>query len=192
VNNCKDYQKMMHLALDGTADEREMKRLKDHMTLCRDCTREFRILQLSLDLLASMPVKEPAAEFTSNTVTKAFAAKKKLLRQQKIASWALSGLTVVISVLILAGWNVAIRPAIRVVFLNILGIILEWRILLKTFNKVLTALGKYLITSGSDAASTIWEGCVPLFSGYLMALIIMAFIILITGVKSSAFSFKRR
>jgi predicted anti-sigma-YlaC factor YlaD len=192
VNNCKDYKKMMHLALDGTADEREMKRLKDHMTLCKDCAREFRILQLSLDLLASMPVKEPAAEFTSNTVKKAFAAKKKLLRQQKIASWALSGLTVVISVLILAGWNVAIRPAIRVVFLNILGIILEWRILLKTFSKVLTALGKYLITSGSDAASTIWEGCVPLFSGYLMALIIMAFIILITGVKSSAFSFKRR
>jgi hypothetical protein len=192
VSNCKDYQKMMQSALDGTADQEEMQRLKDHMFLCPDCARKFKALQIGIDLLTSMPVKEPAVEFTSDTVKKAFAAKKRLLRRQRIASLYLSFLTMIISVLIIAGWNMAIRPAIRVVLLNILGIIMEWRVLFKVFDKILTALVKDLVISGGNAARAVWEGCTPVISGYLIVLIIMAFISLITGVKSSVFSFKRR
>lgn len=192
MSNCKEYKKLMQSVLDGAADERDIKRLELHMAQCMDCSREFKVFKTGLDLLTSMPFPEPGAEFTANTVKVAFAAKKKLRQQQKIGSWCFSGLIAIVSLFILAGWSITIRPAIMSVLSNILGIISEWRILLKVFNKVLATLVKDLITSGNDLAGVIWKGCSPVVSGYLIALILMVFLILITGVKSSALSFRRR
>jgi anti-sigma factor RsiW len=192
VSNCKEYKNLIQSALDGTADEREMRRLEGHTALCSECARELKVLQIGIDLLASTPVQEPCEEFTLDTVKKAFAAKKKQRQRQKMVSWGLSGLTAITSVLILAGWNMAVRPAIKGVLSNIMGVILEWRILLKAFEKILAALIKELITSGNNAVSAHWEGFTPVISGYMIALIIMAFFILITGVKSSTLSFRRR
>jgi len=86
----------------------------------------------------------------------------------------------------------AIKPAIRVALLNIVNVFLEWRILLKTMKKVFSALAEYLIVSGSKEIEAIWKGHPHVFSGYFLAFVIMILFILITGVKSSPFSFKRR
>jgi len=182
----------MQAVLDGAAAEKEKAGLEEHMTLCRDCAREFNAFQASLKLLVSMPAPEPSPGFTSDTVKKAFMAKRDQMRRQKIVSWCLSGLTAIVSVFLITGWNMVLQPAIRTGLSSILSILLEWRILFKAFDKVLSALAIDLVTSGNHAVRIILEGCPPVFSGYLIALIIMVFYILITGVKSSAFSFKRR
>jgi hypothetical protein len=192
VSNCQEYQRLMQSALDGAADERDMRRLNSHMAACRDCAQEFKALKLGIDLLASMPVREPGVGFTADTVKMAFAAKRKMLRRQKIGSWCFSGLMAIASLLIFEGWNIAIRPGIRVALLNIVNIFMEWRTLLKALKKVFSALVEYVIGSGGDAINALWQGHPHLFSGYFLALIVMALFMLITGVKSSHFSFKRR
>jgi hypothetical protein len=192
VSECKDYQKIMQAMLDGTAGEGEKKSLEAHMRVCRDCAREIKALKLGIDLLTSMPVREPGAEFTADTVRMAFAAKRKMLRRQRIGSWCFSGLMAIASLSILEGWNIVIRPGIRLVLLNIMNVFLEWRTLLKAFKKVFSAMAEYLIVSGSKEIEVLWQGHPHVFSGYFMAFIIMALFMLITSMKSSTFSFKRR
>jgi hypothetical protein len=192
VSNCREYQKIMQSALDQTAEKSDMRRLEGHITMCNDCAREFKALNLGIDLLTSMSVREPGAGFTADTVRMAFAAKRKMLRRQKINSWSFSGLMAVASLSVIEGWNMAIRPGIKVALLNIVNIFLEWRTLLKVFKKVFSALAEYLIVSGSKEIEVLWQGHPHVFSGYVMALLIMILFILITGVKSSPFSFKRR
>jgi hypothetical protein len=192
VSNCKEYQKLMQSALDHTAEKSDMRRLEGHITMCSDCAREFKALKLGIDLLTSIPVLEPGVEFTADTVRMAFATKRKMLRRQKIDSWCFSFLMAITSLFIIAGWNMAIKPAIRVALLNVVNVFLEWRILLKTMKKVFSALAEYVIVSGGKEIEILWQGHPHVFSGYFMALLIMILFILITGVKSSPFSFKRR
>jgi len=192
MTGCKDFQKIMQKVLDRTASEKERADLEGHMTLCRDCARKFKTLQVSLELLISMPVPEPSPTFTSDTIKKAFRAKRDQKRRRKIASWCLSGLTAIISVFIIAGWNMVLQPAIRNILLNLLKIILEWRALFNALNKILSAMVTVLKYLADVSVRIIWEGGAPIVSGYLIALILMVFIILMSGARSSAFSFKRR
>jgi len=155
VSNCKEYKNLMQSALDCTADESDLRRLDSHMDVCRDCAREFKALKLGIDLLVSMPVREPVVEFTADTVRMAFAAKRKMLRRQKIDSWCFSGMMAIASLFIIAGWNMTIRPGIRVALLNIVNIFLEWRTLLKVFKKVFSALVEYVIVTGGEAVKAL-------------------------------------
>jgi hypothetical protein len=192
VSNCKEYQKIMQSALDRTADELDLRRLESHMAVCRDCVREFKAIKLGVDLLSSMPVLEPGSRFTADTVRMAFAAKRKMLRRQKIYSWCFSGLMAIASLLILEGWNIAVMPRIKLVLLNIMNFFMEWKTLLKAMKKVFAALAEYLIISGNEIIKALWQGHPHAFSGYFLAVVVMALIMLITSVKSSTFSFKRR
>jgi RNA polymerase sigma factor (sigma-70 family) len=178
--------------LDGTATGKERAGLEDHTASCRDCSRELKTLQGSINLLISVPQPDPSPAFTTETVKMAFKAKREQKRRQRVASWYLSGATAILSVFIFAGWNVAIRPAIRIVLLDLLGIILEWRTLFKTLDKILSALFTILRSLGNTTIRVIEEGASPIFSASLIALTLMVLFFIIAVVKSSAFSFKRR
>ena len=58
-------------------------------------------------------------------------------------------------------------------------------------HKVLSALAAVLTSLGDEAVKVLWQGVAPAFYGYLIALIIMVFFVLITRIKSTAFSFKK-
>jgi len=180
----------MQKVLDRTSSEKERADLEAHVNLCRDCAIEFKCLQLSIELQVSMPVPEPSPEFTSDTVKKAFKTKRKQRLRQKIASWCLSGLTGIVSVFFIAGWNIILQPAIRWILINMLSIFSEWRVISNALIKVLFSLVKVLRTLGDAGVKVVWEGCSPVFFGYMIALTIMVCFILVTGIRSSVFSSK--
>jgi hypothetical protein len=182
----------MQKVMDRTVADAERTVLEQHMTLCRTCATGFKSLQLSLDLLISMPVPGPCPEFTSETVKKAFRAKKDQARRQKVMSWYLSGLTAVISALIVASWSMIFQPATRVFLLSILRTLSGWIALYNCLNKALYVLVSVLAYLGDTAVKVVWEVSSPALFGYVIALIMMVIFITIAGVKSLTLSLKRR
>jgi len=192
VTRCEYIQKIMQKVMDRTVGDAERTDLDQHMTLCRTCATEFKSLQLSLDLLISMPAPEPCPEFTSETVKRAIRAKKDQARRQKVMSWYLSGLTAIISALVIASWSMIFQPATRVVLLSILRTLSRWIALYNSLHKALSVLVSALAYLGDTAVKVVWEVSSPALFGYLIALIIMVIFITIAGVKSSNLSLKRR
>jgi predicted anti-sigma-YlaC factor YlaD len=190
VTRCEYIQKIMQKVIDRTAGDAERTDLEQHISLCRTCATEFKSLQLSLDLLISMPVPEACPEFTSETVKRAFRAKKDQVRRQKVMSWYLSGVTAVISALIVASWSMIFQPATRGFLLSILRTLSGWIALYNGLSKALSVLLSGLAYLGDTAVKIIWEVSTPALFGYLTALIIMVIFIIIAGVKSSTLSLK--
>jgi hypothetical protein len=191
MSGCKDFQKIMQTVLDRTAAEKERACLEEHMNLCRNCAMEYKALQLSLDLLVSMPVPEPHAEFTSETVKKAFKAKKLLAHRRRIISLCLSLLPAIISSFIFAGWSLVLQPAIRRGLLSVVRGLSQCSGLLTAFDKMVSVISSVLWVLGSAIYKIVCSGCNPGFL-YLTAIIIMIFFVLISGEKSPAFLLNRR
>ena len=192
MTKCEYIQKIMQKLMDGTIADAERTDLEQHVTLCRTCATEFKFIQLSLDLLISMPVPEPCPEFTSETVKRAFGAKKDQARRRKVVSLYLSSLTAIISALIIASWSMIFQPVTRGILLSILRTLSGWTALYNGLNKAISVLVSALAHMGDTAVKVVWEVSSPALFGYLIALIIMAIFITIAGVKSSALSLKRR
>jgi predicted anti-sigma-YlaC factor YlaD len=183
MSECMDFQRLMNRSLDGEISQEERALLNQHLALCQNCTREFKALQLGLDMLVSMPVPEPDAGFTSGTVKKASRAKKIMARRQKAISLSLSGVAAMISILILVSWTAIFQPAIKWSALNILSLFSELEILLDILHKFLSALAAILIPLVDNTFHAVWQGAAPAFYGYLIALIILLFFILLTKDK---------
>jgi predicted anti-sigma-YlaC factor YlaD len=186
MNRCTDFQRLMDRSLDGEISQGEKTLLDRHMTMCEDCAREFKALQLGLDMLASMPVPEPDAGFTSETVKKAFRAKKILAHRQKVMAWFLAGLAAIISALILASWPIIFQPALKWTALNLLSVLSESKIILMILRKLLSTLAAVLIPLGDDALRLLCQGTATALYGYLISLMILLFFILIKRTKSTA------
>jgi predicted anti-sigma-YlaC factor YlaD len=185
MNRCTDFQRLMDRSLDGEISRGEIALLDRHMTMCQDCAREFKALQLGLDMLASMPVPEPEAGFTSETVKKAFRAKKLLAHRQKVMAWLLAGLTVIISALILASWPIVFQPALKWAALNFLSVLSGLDIILIILRKFLSTMAAILIPLGDNALQLLWRGAAPAFYGYLIAFMILLSLTLIKRTKST-------
>lgn len=192
MTKCEDIQKIMQKTLDRTVTDAERADLEQHMTRCPDCATEFKSLQLSLDLLVAMPVPEPGPEFTSETIKRAFRAKKDNMRRQKVMSWSLSGLIAIISALIVGSWLIVFQPAIKWGLLIILRTLSGWISLYNGLSKALSALVSAFTYLGDLAVDVVWGVSSPALSGYLIALILMVFFSTIAGLKSSTLSLKRR
>jgi predicted anti-sigma-YlaC factor YlaD len=186
MNRCTDFQRLMDRSLDGEISRGEKALLDRHMTMCEDCAREFKALQLGLDMLASMPVPEPGAGFTSETVEKAFRAKKILARRQKVMAWFLAGLTAIISALILASWPIVFQPALKWTTLNFLRVLSESEIILMILRKFLSTMSAILIPLGDNVLQLLWQGAAPAFYGYLIAFIILLSLTLIKRTRPIA------
>jgi predicted anti-sigma-YlaC factor YlaD len=176
----------MDRSLDGEISQGEKALLDRHITMCRDCAREFKALQLGLDILASMPIPEPDAGFTSETVKKAFRAKKILARRQKVIAWFLAGLTAIISALILASWPIMFQPALKWTALNFLRVLSGLEIILMILRKFLSTLAAVLIPLGDNALRLLCQGTATALYGYMIALMILLFFTLINRTKSTA------
>ena len=186
MSGCIDFQRLMHRYLDGEVSQGEKALFDRHLTICRDCAREFKALRLGLNMLASMPVPEPAPGFTSETVKKAFMAKRLLARRQKVMAWFLSGLTVIISTLILASWTIIFQPALKWAALNLLRALSASDVIFNTLNRFLSGLKTILISLGDKAPQLLLHGAAPVLYGYLTALIIMVSFILIRRIRYRA------
>jgi predicted anti-sigma-YlaC factor YlaD len=176
----------MDRSLDGEISQREQALLDRHITMCQDCAREFRALQLGLDMLVSMPVLEPDAGFTSETVKKALMAKKILAHRQKVMAWFLAGLTVIISALILASWPIIFQPFLKWAALNFLSVLSGLDIILNILRKFMSTLAAILIPLGGNALRLLWQGAAHAFYGYLIALMILLSFTVIKRTKSTA------
>jgi predicted anti-sigma-YlaC factor YlaD len=185
MNGCTDFQRLMDRSLDGEISRGEKALLDRHITMCGDCAREFKALQLGLDMLASMPVPEPDAGFTSDTVEKAFRAKEILVHRQKVMAWFLAGLAAIISALILASWPIIFQPALKWTALNFLGVLSRLDIILIILRKFLSTMAAILIPLGDSALQLLWRGAAPAFYGYLIAFMILIFFTLIKRTKST-------
>jgi predicted anti-sigma-YlaC factor YlaD len=185
MNGCSDFQRLMDRSLDGEITRGEQALLDRHMTMCEDCAREFKALQLGLDMLASMPVPEPDAGFTSETVKKAFRAKKLLAHRQKVMTWLLAGLTAIISALVLASWPIVFQPALKWTALNFLSVLSESKIILMILRKFLSALTAVLLPLGDEALRLLYQGTATALYGYLISLMILLFFILLKRTKST-------
>ncbi len=192
MTECEYIQGIMQKVLDGTAGDAERTDLERHIAVCRTCATEFKSLQLSLDLLISMPVPEPCPEFTSETVKRALRAKKSRARRQKVMSWYLSGLTAIISALIIAICSMIIQPATRGILLIMIRALSGWITLYNGLNKALSVLVSALAYLGDTTVKLAWELSSLSLLGYLITLIIMVIFITIAGVRSSPLSIKRR
>jgi hypothetical protein len=181
-----DFQRLMQRSLDREISPGEMALLDRHITICPDCARELNVLQLGLDILASMPAPDPAAGFASETAEKAFKAKKLLAHRQKVMAWSLSGLSVIISVLILSIWTMVFQPALRWAAFCILRAPSEFGVILNALDKFFSTLRAILIPLGDKALHVLWQGAAPELYGYLIALMIMVFFVLIKRIKSTA------
>jgi hypothetical protein len=186
MTGCMDFQRLMQKSLDMEISPGEMTLLDRHITICPDCARGFNALQLGLDILASMPAPEPAAGFASETAEKAFKAKKFLAHRQKVMAWSLSGLSVIISVLILSSWTMVFQPALKWTAFSILRAPSELEVILNVLDKFFSTLRAILIPLGDKALHALWQGAAPAFYGYLIALMIMIFFVLIKRIKSTA------
>lgn len=183
---CIDFQRLMHRCLDGEVSRGERALFDRHLAICRDCAREFKALQLGLNMLASMPVPEPGPGFTSETVKKAFMAKRLLARRQKVTAWLLAGMTVMISILILAGWTIIFQPALKWAALNLFRALSASDVIFNTINRLLSGLKTILISLGDKAPQLLWQGAAPVLYGYLTALMILIFFILIKRTRATA------
>ena len=186
MNRCTDFQRLMDRSLDGEISRGEKALLDRHLTMCQDCSREFKALQLGLDMLASMPIPEPETGFTSETVKKAFRAKKLLAHRQKVMAWLLAGLTVIISALILASWPIVFQPALKWAALNFLSVLSGLDIILTILRKFLSTMAAILIPLGDNVLQLLWQGAAPAFYGYLIAFMILLSFTLIKRTKSTA------
>jgi len=186
MNRCTDFQKLMNRSLDREISQGEKALLDRHITLCRDCAREFRALQLGLDMLVSMPVPEPDAGFTSETVKKAFRAKKILAHRQKVIAWFLACLTAIISALILASWPIIFQPALKWAALNFLSVLSGLDIILNILRKFLSTLAAILTPLGENALQLLYQGTATALYGYMIALMILLFFTLIKRTKPTA------
>lgn len=176
----------MERSIDGEITQGEQALLDRHITMCRDCAREFKALLLGLDMLASMPVPEPDAGFTSDTVKKAFKAKRVLARRRKVTTWFLAGLTVIISALIVASWAIIFKPVLKWTALHIVSVLSKLEIILSILRKFLSTLAAILMPLGDNALQLLWNGAAPAFYGYLIALMMLIFFTLIKRTKPIA------
>jgi anti-sigma factor RsiW len=183
MGECQDFERLMQKSLDMEISQGEMALLDRHITICPDCARELNALKLGLDILASMPAPDPAAGFASETAEKAFKAKKLLAHRQKVMAWSLSGLTVMISILILASWIMIFQPALKWTAFNFLRALSASDVIFNALNKLLSGLTAILIPMGEKALHALWQGAAPALYGYLIALMILLFFILIKKDK---------
>lgn len=185
MTECKDFQRLMNRYLDGEITQGEKALLDRHITMCRDCSREFKALQLGLDTLASMPVPEPDAGFTSETVKKAFRAKRILARRQKVMAWFLAGLTVMISALIVTSWTMIFQPALKWAALHILSVLSEFEVILIILRKFISTIAAILLPLGENALQLLWQETASVLYVYLISLMILIFFTLIKRTRST-------
>lgn len=185
MTECKDFQRLMNRYLDGEITQGEKTLLDRHITMCRDCSREFKALQLGLDTLASIHVPEPDAGFTSDTVKKAFRAKRILARRQKVMTWFLAGLTVMISALIVTSWTMIFQPALKWAALHILSVLSEFEVILIILRKFISTIAAILLPLGDNALQLLWQGTASVLYVYLISLMILIFFTLIKRTRST-------
>ena len=191
MTGCSEYKILIQKLLDREISTGERARLEQHISLCRDCAKEFKAIQSGLHMLISMPVPAPGAEFISETVTKAFRAKKELVRRQNIMSWCLSASIAIISLFIIAGWSLGFQPAIRWVLSSAIQGFSQCSVFLTALNKMVSAICSILWTLGGILYTIICYGCDPGFI-YLTALLAMILSIFLTTGKHHLFLLNRR
>ncbi|MBN1626972.1 MAG: zf-HC2 domain-containing protein, partial [Deltaproteobacteria bacterium] len=130
MTGCNEHKILIQKFLDREISTGERERLEQHLSICRNCTGEFVAIQSGLDMLISMDVPEPGTDFTLDTVKKAFKAKKQLARRRRIASWGLSVLIGIISLIMIAGWTLVIQPVIQRVLLSAVHVLAQCSVLL--------------------------------------------------------------
>jgi len=185
MSECKDFQRLMNRSLDGEITQGEKALLDRHIAMCRDCSREFKALQLGLDTLASMPVPEPEAGFTSETVKKAFRAKRILARRQKVMAWFLAGLTVMISALIVTSWTMIFQPALKWAALHILSVLSEFEVIIIILRKFISTMAAILMPLRENALQLLYQGTATALYIYLISLMILVFFMFIKRTKST-------
>lgn len=186
MTRCNDYKILMNKLLDREISPAERAELEGHSKLCRNCAREFKAIQSGLTMLISMSIPEPTPEFTSETVTKAFRAKKEKLRRQKLVSCCLLFLTLTISSLLMV-----FEPAIqRFLFSFVLGLA-QCGAILPVLSTIVSTMTSALLVFGDVIYGIVCGGYNPGFI-YLTAMIVMIFIAFMSKVHSLAFLFNRR
>jgi anti-sigma factor RsiW len=137
---CSQFKGMIQAALDGMLADGQRADFDRHLALCRDCRVEFEAFQLSLDLLAVQPVPEPGPGFTTETIKKAIATKKRQVRRQWFFSWVMGLITLLISALMVTGWVETIKPAIGRMLTSLLQGLMEFWALLNGLINAVSAL----------------------------------------------------
>lgn len=186
MTGCSEYKILIQKSLDREISTGERAKLERHISLCRDCAKEFKAIQSGLDILFSMPVPAPSAEFTSETVKKAFRAKKNLVRRQKIMSWCLSTLIGILTLFIIEGWSLVFQPVIRWVLSSAIQDLSQCSVLLTGLNKIISVISSILWTLGGVFYAIICSGYNPGFI-YLTALLAMILSLLLTRGKHQLF-----
>lgn len=183
MTGCNEYKELMHKLLDREISPRERARLEQHISLCSNCAGELKAIESGLDMLTAMPVPEPGAEFTSETIKKAFMAKKALARRQKTASWCMSALIGIISLSIIAGCSLVFQPVMEWALLKAVQVLSQLSILLTALNKTVSVINSILWTLGSVIYKIVCSECNPGLI-FLASLLVMVFLNVISRGKS--------
>jgi predicted anti-sigma-YlaC factor YlaD len=142
---CMQIKETMQAALDGTLKAEERAGFEQHLAMCRGCSAEYRAFQLSLGLLASLPVPEPGPGFTAETIKKAVRAKQKQLRQQWVFSWLMALVLLSASAFMVIGWIETVQPAMGKLITGLLyGFTESWTLI------------SGLIRASSALLATLW------------------------------------
>ena len=191
MTGCNEYKMLIQKFLDREISPGERARLERHISHCGDCEREFKAIQLGLDMLISMPVPEPGTNFTSDTVKKAFKAKKELARREKVMSWLLSSLIVIISLSIFTAGSMVFQPVLRWILLSAIKVLSQCSVLLTGLIKMVSAMSEILWTLGGIIYRIICSGYSPGFI-YLTTLLVMIFFIFFARGRRQLFLLNRR
>lgn len=191
MTGCSEYKMLIQKFLDREISPGERTILEQHLSLCGGCEREFEAIQSGLEMMILMNVPEPGADFTFDTVKKALKAKKEQDSRRKIASWSLSVLIGLISLLMVAVWSMVFQSVMQRVLLSAIQGLSQASTLLTVFNKTVSAMSSLLWTLGSVIYKIVCSGCSPGFI-FLASLLVMIFSMFLTRGKDQLFLFNRR
>lgn len=170
---CIQIKEMMQAALDGTLKGEERAGFEQHLAVCRSCGEEFKAFQLSLGLLASLPVLEPVLNFTAETIKKAVRAKQRHRRQEWFFSWFMALVILSASAFMVIGWLETVQPAIGRMLAGLLYGFMELWALLSGLMRVASVLLTTLWTLIRAALPLPAQGWGMLYFEFGIALAIM-------------------
>lgn len=81
--NCQEIKHKLPDHIDQLLDKQEVKSMKDHLNICRDCQKEYRLYSLAVASVSGLSLLSPSPEFNS----KVFAALGLEFQPVKAVKW---------------------------------------------------------------------------------------------------------